>query len=312
MGRSASHFEWMWDEGIIRERAGQQHGLLRRGEMWDLGVTHRELIWKIRQGRVVVVHPGVYHVDSVPRTWKTNVLAAVMAAGPDALASHRTAAVLRGFDAIHGTVIEVTVPYVESPEPDRVIVHRTRRSMSPAELDSIPVTTAERTLFDLAPIVPLRVLEKAARSAIHNGLTTVDKLDRAVAELGGRGVSGTRRMRWLVRTLAGDKSGSGSEIDLKNILCDAPIPRPVQQHQIRLPDGGNAYPDFSWPDRMRIVEVDGFDTHGTPRRFQADLSRQNDLMELGWQIRRFTATEVREEPLRVRAEIVKFVNSPVL
>jgi hypothetical protein len=300
----------MWDEERVQVVAGQHRGLLSRGEMADLGVTNREIDRRIGQGRVVAVHPGVYYVDSVPMTWKTMVMAAVMAAGADAVASHRSAAVLWGLDAIHGAVIEVTVPYVESPEPNRVIVHRSRRSGTAAQVESIPVTTPERTLFDLAPMVPTRVLEKAARSAVHMGLTTVDGLDMEVARFGGRGVSGTRRMRWLVRALADDKSGSVAEIDLKNVLLDAPMPRPVQQLRIGLPGGGNAYPDFSWPDLMRIVEVDGFDSHGTPKQLQDDLRRQNDLMGLGWHIRRFTATEVRQEPDRVRAEIVRFVNSP--
>lgn len=285
-----------------------QHGLMRRADLGDLGVTSSEIDWRIKTGRMDVAHPGVYHLNSTPATWKTAVLAAVMAAGPDALASHRCAAVLWGFDAVYGRVIEVTVPYVESPEPDEVIVHRTRRRNPASVLDSIPITTPERTLFDIAPILPTRVLEKAARSAVHLGLTTVEKMDLAVAEFGGRGVAGTRKMRAVVWVVANDQSGSVSEIDLKHIIWEAPIPQPIQQLRIVLPDKTHAYPDFSWPDMMKIIEVDGFGAHGTPEQLQSDLRRQNALMELGWQIRRFTATEIRDEPNRVRHEIVNFIN----
>jgi very-short-patch-repair endonuclease len=59
---------------------------------------------------------------------------------------------------------------------------------------------------------------------------------------------------------------------------------------------------------MKIIEVDGFGAHGTPEQLQSDLRRQNALLELGWQIRRFTATEIRDEPDRVRHEIVRFIN----
>jgi hypothetical protein len=142
----------MWEEERIQREAGLQHGLLRLADLSQLGVTKREIIWRLRQGRVVAVHPGVYYIDSIPKTWKTMVLAAVMAAGPEAVASHRTAGVLWAFDAIYGRVIEVTVPYVESPEPTGVIIHRTRRPGSPAELGPIPITSPERTVFDLAPI----------------------------------------------------------------------------------------------------------------------------------------------------------------
>jgi very-short-patch-repair endonuclease len=101
-----------------------------------------------------------------------------------------------------------------------------------------------------------------------------------------------------------------AEIDMKHIVVDAPVPMPVQQLRIRLRDGSNAYPDFTWPDRMRIVEVDGFEAHGTPEDLQRDLWRQNQLMELGWEIRRFTATDVRDRPEQVREEVIHFVNQP--
>jgi hypothetical protein len=300
----------MWHEGLVRELAGTQHGLIRRADLARLGVTDREIGWRINVGRVEVPHPGVYYLNSTPPTWKTAALAAVMAAGPDALASHRCAAVVWGLDAVYGRTIEVTVPYLESPEPAGVIVHRTRRSNPAAVVESIPITTPERTLFDIAPILPARVLEKAGRSAVHLGLTTVDRIDLAVGKFGGRGVSGTKRMRWLVGAIANDESGSVSEIDLKHIIWGAPIPPPVQQLQIRLKDNSHAYPDFSWPDLSKIVEVDGFGAHGTPEQLQSDLKRQNALMELGWQIRRFTATEVRNDPGRVRDEIVRFIHGP--
>ena len=123
-------------------------------------------------------------------------------------------------------------------------------------------------------------------------------------------MAGTRKCRRVFAFVADDQSGSVAEIDLKHIVLDAPVPTPIQQLRIKLPDLTNAYPDFAWPDRMRIVEADGFEAHGTPEQLQHDLRRQNQLMELGWEIRRFTATEIREEPERVRWESVRFVSRP--
>lgn len=119
-------------------------------------------------------------------------------------------------------------------------------------------------------------------------------------------------MRWLVQALEADRSGSVTEIDLKYIIFDSPIPKPVQQLKVRRPGGTLAYPDFAWPDLKKIVEADGFAAHGSPEQLQNDLWRQNDLMDLGWDIRRFTATEIREQPSRVRSEIVHFINNTVL
>ncbi len=300
----------MWVENQIRQVAGQQHGVLTRGDLSALGASRHEIDHQIRRGRLTMVQPGVYNIDSVPASWKTSVLEALYAAGPKAAASHRTAAVLWGFDAISGLLIELTVPYLKSPEPAGALIHRTRRKLWITEIDAIPITRPERTLLDLAPILPARVLFKVARSGIHKGLTSIDRLDKVVGTDGGRGVAGTRRMRWLIGELADDVSASVSEIDLQQIISEIPIPRPVQQLRIKRPSGRNAYPDFAWPDLMKIIEVDGFEAHGTPEQLQEDLQRQNDLMDLGWSIRRFTATEVRDDPERVRDEIARFIGNP--
>lgn len=284
--------------------------MVTRTDLVMLGVTDHEISERMAGRRLEQVHPGVYYLDAVAATWKTHVLAGVLAAGVDALASHRTAAVLWEFDAVYRGPIEVTVPFSAEPIPHEIILHRTRRALDGVLIDGIPVTPPERTLIDLAGFLPERVLQKAGRSAIHNRITTIEALDAAVGEHGGRGVAGTRRIRRVIRFLADDRSASVAEIDLRHIVDEAAIPRPVQQLQVRMPDGTNAYPDFSWPDRLRIVEVDGFGAHSTPEALQQDLRRQNQLLELGWEIRRFTATEVRDEPDRVRFEIIQFVNRP--
>lgn len=300
----------MWDEGRLRSLAAGQHGLVARDQVLALDVSDREIGWRIAAGRVEQLHPGVYYLNATPATWKTDVLAGVMAAGADALASHRTAGVLWGFDAVYGRVVEVTVPYLESPEPNGVIVHRTRRRNHSSMVDGIPTTSAEKTLLDLALQLPQPVLEKAARSAVRDGTTTVVRMDQEVAVSGGRGVAGTRKFRRVIAAVSYDQSGSVAEIDLRHIVDDAPVPRPIQQLRVGLPSGDNAYPDFAWPDRGRIVEVDGFDSHRDPVAFQRDLERQNQLMDLGWEIRRFTASDIRNNPERVMSELTEFVNKP--
>jgi hypothetical protein len=300
----------MWHEGRLRARASAQHGLIGRDQLLALGVTDAEIQWRLGTGRIGLLHAGVYYLNATPATWKTDVLAGVLAAGPDALASHRCAGVLWGFDAVYGRMIEVTVPYLESPEPDGVILHRTRRPNQPSVVEGIPITSPNKTLLDLAPYFPERVLEKAARSAVRDGLTTADLMDREVAISGGRGVAGTRKFRRVVAAVAYDGSGSVAEIDLKHIVEEAPVPKPIQQMRVRLPGGDNAYPDFAWPDRGRIVEVDGFESHGDPAQFERDLERQNQLMDLGWEIRRFAAADIRKRPDWVGDELTRFVNKP--
>ena len=294
----------------MRGLAAGQHGIVTRAQLLDLGASDHEIVRRLRNGRIDQLHDGVYYLDSVPATWFTDVRAAVYACGPAAVASHRTGSAIWELDGLSTHIIEISVPYTKSPEPSGVVVHRTRRPNPYTERTAIPVTVAEKTIMDMAAIVPPRVLAKLARSAVYQDHTTADRLDEAIGKFGGRGVTGTRVMRRMLATLFDDFSGSVSEVDLRTIVVDAPIPQPVQQLRVHLPTGANAYPDFAWPDLMRIVDVDGFGAHGSPDQLDADLRRQNLLMELGWEIRRFTARRIREDPHSVREEIVQFVNRP--
>jgi hypothetical protein len=234
----------MWDEGRVRAIAAEQHALVYRSQVMAVGVTDHEIRRRLASGRMQQRHPGVYFLDCVAATWKTEVLAAVLASGPGAVASHRTAAVLWGFDAVYGRMIEVTVPWNEEPEPEGVILHRTRRPNPGVTLEEIPIASPERALMQVAAMLPERTLQKAARSVVRKGLSTVRKLDEGIAIYGGRGVAGTRAMRRVVGWVADDKSGSVAEIDLKHIVLDAPVPPPIQQMKVKLPSGDNVHLDL--------------------------------------------------------------------
>ena len=94
---------------------------------------------------------------------------------------------------------------------------------------------------------------------------------------------------------------------MSRLIRECPVPSPIQQLRIPLSEGRNAYPDFAWPDRKKIVEVDGFAAHSTPEQLRDDLARQNALMDLGWEMRRFTGRTVSRDPEIVMNEITQFV-----
>ena len=71
---------------------------------------------------------------------------------------------------------------------------------------------------------------------------------------------------------------------------------------------GNRYlVDFGWPTLGKGVEVDGLLAHTGAERLERDLERQNDLMEAGIELRRFTGRQVRRDPQAVVAEIRRFL-----
>lgn len=152
---------------------------------------------------------------------------AVLAAGAEALASNRTAALLWHLDGVHGRIVEVTVPYSEKPIPKNVVLHRTRRSLPGEVVDGIQTTSVERTLLDLARYLPDLFLEKAVMSALRHCITARKAMGRLLVENGGRGVRGTRKLRRILALVDDGVTGSPSEVETARLIRSAPVSAPV-------------------------------------------------------------------------------------
>ena len=89
-----------------------------------------------------------------------------MACGDGAVLSHRSAAALWGIRPTAAARVDITVSHTSGVRSSaRIVVHRSRRPIEQVLRDGIPVTTAGRTLADLATALPRRDLEKACEAA---------------------------------------------------------------------------------------------------------------------------------------------------
>lgn len=237
-------------------------------------------------------------------------MAAVLAAGESACVSHRAALVLWGLDGISSAPVEITVPHSHGPLPDGTIVHRTRRPVVSSTLRQIPVTSIERTLLDCAAMLPGLIVAKAVESALRRRLTTVDRLYRFLKEVGGRGVKGTKRLRQVLNDRVHDTpTGSGGETEALHHLRRGGVAEPVLQHRFIARDGTPIITDLYWPPRNKAIEIDGLDAHDSADKLDNDLQRQNKLMDLGVDLRRFSARMVRRAPDRFVREVKRFLES---
>ena len=104
-------------------------------------------------------------------------------------------------------------------------------------------------------------------------------------------------------------TGSGSETELLFYMRQAMLPEPLLQHELISNAGERMLPDFYWPNHGKAVEVDGIDAHSSADAMDHDLNRQNALMDLGIELRRFSARKVRRDPQAVVGEILRFLES---
>lgn len=295
------------------DRYAQRSGssFIPRDEILNAGGTDRMIASRIQRGLWTSPHAGVYRLGPEPSSWLERLDAAVVAAGPSALVSHRAAYVLWGLDGIDTQLVEITVPYECAPVPSGVIRHRTRREMAREIVQGLPATSVTRTLLDSARYLPLPVLVKGIDSALRRELTSVPRLWETARDEGGRGVPGAGRFRKALAHI--DDSGTTGSPAEAVILLEMKrhgIPEPSPQWEVVTPSGRRYLVDFGWPDFMKGVEIDGLDAHSGSENLERDLIRQNDLMDAGVELRRFTARRVRNDPEAVVEEIRRFLGIP--
>lgn len=298
------------DERATHRAAGQRF-LVSRADVLALGATDSAIKHRVDSGRWQVIQPGVYQVDHRPSQWEDNLMAAVLAAGSNSYVSHRAALVLWRLDGISSAPVEITVPFTHGPVPKGTIVHRTRRPVDGTIVRGIPVSSVERTLLDLCSILKPGVVTKAVESAIRMRLTTEDRLWEFLKAVGGRGVKGTKLMRRILSERRSDTAtGSGAETEALLLMRKSgEIPEPVLQHRFVAEDGTPIVPDYYWPDLNKAIEIDGIDAHDSADKLDNDLLRQNKLMDLGVDLRRFSARYVRRHPDEFVRAVRKFLES---
>jgi putative AbiEi antitoxin of type IV toxin-antitoxin system len=76
----------------VAEPAGRQWGVVSRAQLLALGLGRGAIEHRLRVGRLHVVYRGVYAVGHVALRVEGRFLAAVVACGPAAVLSHRSAA----------------------------------------------------------------------------------------------------------------------------------------------------------------------------------------------------------------------------
>lgn len=281
------------DERRLNDLAARQHGLLNRSQAHRAGLSDDAIKRRIRSGRWRRLRTGVYVVGPVPSSWHQRVMGVCLGGGPDLVASHRTAARLWGLLDADGR-IEVTVA---GERRVRLPGARVHQSILLPDLDrttraSIPVTTLSRTIADVSGHQDPLTVGIWIDGAMRNHRLGLLDLRSCVARLAGPGRRDLRPLRAaLAPRLPGYDPGD-SELEARALraLDDAGLPRPVQQHPVRRPDGRTAFIDLAYPPEMVAIELDGWEHHGRRSAFDSDRIRRNELTLLGWDVYQFTAT----------------------
>jgi very-short-patch-repair endonuclease len=265
-----------------------------RDELLAAGIDKSAITRRLWAKTLHRMYPNVYSV-APPALLRPEArwLGAVLACGDGAVLSHRSAAVLWGLLQERWNFVDVTTPRRGRKGTEGIRLHRTRR-LDVSEITivrEIPVTTVERTLLDLADVVPLRVLRRAARQAEVLRLPVGSPREKAHGRRGAPSLSALSSQRAEI-------SMTRSELESRFLrLCRRyGIPQPERNPHI---EGKER--DFVWRDARLVVETDGHATHGTRFAFEDDRARDLALVRAGWRVVRFTHAQIALDAADVAA-----------
>ena len=265
----------------ISALAEGQHGVVSRRQLLDLGLTARAVQWRLGAGRLHSLHRGVYAVGHRVLSVRGRWMAAVLAGGPGAALSHRSAAALWGIRPTAAGQADVTVSPGRRGRPE-VRFHRSELEADEMTVwDGIPVTTVARTLVDLAAVLDRRQLEKALNEAevlrLHTGLLLNAAVQRHATRPGVR----------TLRTVVGEglETVTRSELEERSLAFveQSGLPRPQTNQTV---EGYEV--DCLWRAQRVIVELDGRAFHETAAAFERDRERDRVLQAAGWRVVRVT------------------------
>jgi very-short-patch-repair endonuclease len=272
----------------------EQHGVVTRTNLLDLGFSRRGIEHRVKSGRLHLISRGVYAVGRRELTPKGRWMAAVLVCGNRAALSHRSAAELWGIGHEDAKRIDVTVRR-DAEIRRKGLKVRARPSLGAGSFvirSGIPVTHPVQTLIDLATeLEPMR-LERAVNEADKLDLVDPERLRRALGSYGG--MPGVKPLRTLLDRHTFRLSDSDLEVYFRPLALDAGFPQPLTKQWVL-----GYEVDFLFPDHRLIVETDGLRYHRTPSQQARMVRRDQKHVSEGYRVIRFTHWQIAHEAIAV-------------
>jgi hypothetical protein len=274
----------------VAELAASQHRAFTRRQAAELNFDRSRVATAIRLGWLDEPYPGVLVMAGDGDSWIGHLMAATLAEGGHAVASHRAAARLHRLDGFADCeILEISVTRRHRWQGnDAVIAHHVvaLESCDVVAIDGVRCTGLARTLADLGAVVPPLLVRRALTDARRRG-TSLRWVQQTVHRLFRPGPSGAGVLMRQLATIAFEGRVPDSWFEELLALCldDPDIPPITLQYAIRADDGRVvAKTDLGIPS-VRL----GLEAHSRRFHFGPDaepLDEQRDLAAgaCGWQL----------------------------
>jgi len=292
-------------------KAESEHGLVLPTHIRGLNLNLDTIEQRARAGSLERLGPRLYRIPGSPRTWRQQVRAAVEAAGPGAMASHWTAAALRGLPGFDEDWdrIEVTRPRARKHPGLIGRVHESRRILPEhcRPVDGIATSSISRTLFDLCGSRDVHSFrtERAMANALNAKMVRPAELRMTLVQMARRGRRGSALFAALVEACAGGGPATESEMEqlVLAVLRNAGLPMPQTQVELGAADGWIGRVDFLYTEARLVIEADSERHHASWLDRDADRRRDAALVAAGFRVIRVSWRQLRTDPTTFTAAI---------
>ena len=171
------------------------------------------------------------------------------------------------------------------------------------------MTPAWRTLVDLGSAAPEADVERALDEALRRRLASLPQLRWALQSHGREGHRGSAVLQGLVAARSPDRAPPESDLEavLYSLVEASDLPVATRQAVV-----GRRRCDLLFEADGLVVEVDGWETHGTREAFEDDRARDRAMVRQGLRVLRFTWDDLTTRPKEVLAEIREGLHQNVL
>lgn len=298
-------------EQAIARLAGEQHGVVARGQLRELGLLDGAIDDRIASGYLQPLFRGAFAVGHRAVSRRGWMLAATLACESGTVLSHGSAAELLGLWDKRLPVFHVIPPDWSGRKIPDIRWHRVRLPASDeiTVRDGIRCTTISRTIVDMAGQSGWGQLRRLVEQAAILRLLDPDEIDLVLSRSRRRGAPRLRVVLSPWRRLPRDlRIRSRLEARLLPILVEEGLPSPRCNARLQI-DGHRLEIDMLWEKQKLAIETDGEETHGTPVAFQRDRLRDQVLLAAGYRTARITWLQVKDEPTAVVRRIARMLQS---
>lgn len=263
---------------------------MRGRDLLDLGLRPPDIAELVKEGVLVQPFRGVFVAATQIDVPEVRAAALGLVLPPGAAVAREMAAWLWGIDArppgrhAQPPILECVVDAGTSTPPRLDGVRAYAASLPDGDVVQhlgVPVTSAERTVLDLARYLPEYMGLAVADAFTHAKLADLERLRVRIEEWrGGRWVDRARRVLSLCEPLT--ESFGESWVRLR--VVDAGFPRPTPQIWIYDWAGTGVYRlDMGWEEHKVALEYDGEEHHSNEDDVAHDAARREDLARrFGW------------------------------